>query len=165
MAWGFDRLIRVTPMRPALVFGALTFLAASSWAAAQTSQPAPGAAPGGSPAPSQTGWATSAATMPVRFVEVQPADVLASNLIGSKVYNNQNENIGEIQDLAVEGGRTVRAVIIGIGGFLGVGERYAAVDPSSILLSRQESSWRAVMNISRDELKNAPAFKYDRSRP
>ena len=88
---------------------------------------------------------------------------MATKLIGSKVYNNQNENIGEIQDLAVEGGSAIRAVIIGVGGFLGIGERYAAVDPSSILLSRQENSWRAVLNISRNELKNAPAFKYDRT--
>ena len=148
----------------AQVLGTLAILILCSLAFAQSGQPPLSSAPAQtSPKPGQAGWTTAAATAEVKFVDVQPAHVMATKLIGSKVYNNQNEDIGQIQDLAVEGGSTIRAVIIGVGGFLGMGERYAAVDPSSILLSRQEGSWRAVLNISRDDLKTAPAFKYDRT--
>ena len=151
-------------MPSAQVLGVLAVLILCGSALAQTGQPTATSAPAQtSTPPGQAGWTTAAATAEIRFVDVQPADVMATKLIGSKVYNNQNENIGEIQDLVIESGRTIRAVIIGVGGFLGMGERYAAVDPSSILLSRQENSWRAVVNISREELKNAPAFKYNRT--
>ena len=114
----------------------------------------------------KTGMQTATtATMVVKFVAATPADVLSSNLVGTDVYNNQNENIGEIEDLVIENGKTVRALVIGTGGFLGIGERYAAVDPSTVVLVRQDNnSWRAVMNTSREDLKNAPEFKYDRRR-
>ena len=113
----------------------------------------------------QTGMQTATTTsMVVKFLNVQPTDVMTSRLIGTNVYNNQNESIGEIEDMVIVNGKTVSALILGVGGFLGMGERYVAVDPSNVLLTRQGNDWRAVMNTSRDDLKNAPTFKYERRR-
>jgi len=62
------------------------------------------------------------AAMGVRFTTVKPADFMSSNLIGAHVYNNQNEKLGEIQDLVIEDGKTITGVVVSVGGFLGLGK-------------------------------------------
>jgi sporulation protein YlmC with PRC-barrel domain len=80
------------------------------------------------------------------------------------VYNNQDENIGEIEDMVIDNGKTVRALIISVGGFLGMGEHYVAVDPSTVtLVPEEDNDMRAIINTSRDDLQNAPTFKYERT--
>lgn len=100
----------------------------------------------------------------VTFYTVKPADVQASNLMGSTVYNVNNENIGEINDLVIEEGKTLRAVVIGVGGFLGIGERNVAVEPSSLLITRNNDNddVRIVLNTTKEDLKNAPEVKFDK---
>ncbi len=95
-------------------------------------------------------------------MNVQPADVMSSKLIGANVYNAKNESIGEIEDLAIDNGKTVRSVIISVGGFLGIGERYVAVDPAAVTLMRDASggNLRAMVNPTSEQLKNAPTFRY-----
>jgi sporulation protein YlmC with PRC-barrel domain len=51
----------------------------------------------------------------------------SSKLIGVNVYNDNNEKIGEIEDLIVDKSGKVDNVILGVGGFLGMGEHYVAV--------------------------------------
>ena len=50
-----------------------------------------------------------------------------------------------------------------VGGFLGMGERYVVVDPSSVALTYDTGAkkWKASVNASKDALKAAPEFKYD----
>ncbi len=100
-----------------------------------------------------------------RFVTMKPADTLSSRLIGTNLYNMQNESLGEIEDLVIENGKTVTGVVVGVGGFLGMGERYVAIDPSSITLRVENSSiTRATVDTTKDNLKNAPAFDYTKRR-
>jgi sporulation protein YlmC with PRC-barrel domain len=51
----------------------------------------------------------------------------ASKLIGVNVYNENNEKIGEIEELIVDKSAKVDNVVLGVGGFLGMGEHYVAV--------------------------------------
>jgi len=51
----------------------------------------------------------------------------ASKLIGVNVYNDNNEKIGEIEELIVDKASKVENVVLGVGGFLGMGEHYVAV--------------------------------------
>jgi len=104
------------------------------------------------------------ATVALKFVRIQPASLMSSKLIGVNVYNKQNESLGEIQDLAIEGGNRVAAVIASIGGFLGIGEKYVAIDPSTIVLNQKDGSWRAYVDTSKDSLKGAPKFEYSKAR-
>ena len=53
--------------------------------------------------------------------------MLASNLIGQAVYNCQDETIGDINDLVTDEGGKVVAVLVGNGGFLGLGEKDVAI--------------------------------------
>lgn len=96
------------------------------------------------------------------FYTVQPADVLMSNLMGVNVYNAQNETVGEIEDAIIDNGKMLRALVLGVGGFLGLGERYVSVEPKSVLLSRDANGdLRAYVNTTRETLRNAPEFKYE----
>ena len=60
----------------------------------------------------------------------------ASTLIDTKVTNAAGETIGDINDVLIDKDGKVAAVVLGVGGFLGVGERHAAVTFSSLQLTR-----------------------------
>lgn len=100
------------------------------------------------------------ATMAVRFVTTKPADFMTSRLIGANVYNRQNESVGEIKDLVIDNGRTVSGVIVSVGGFLGLGESYVVLDPSTVVVNEKDGTWRAYVDTTKDSLKNAPKFEY-----
>jgi sporulation protein YlmC with PRC-barrel domain len=51
----------------------------------------------------------------------------ASKVIGINVYNDNNEKIGDIEELIVDKSGKVENVVLGVGGFLGMGEHYVAV--------------------------------------
>jgi len=54
-------------------------------------------------------------------------DWRASKLVGLSVYNDNNESLGSINDLLTDKNGSIKAVVIGVGGFLGVGEHLVAV--------------------------------------
>lgn len=102
----------------------------------------------------------TASTMVVRFVGVEPTDTVVSRLKGTDVYNAQNEKLGDVEDFVIKDGRTISAVIIGVGGFLGLGERYVAVEPSAITLVKDGDNFKAMVNTTKDALNGAPQFDY-----
>jgi sporulation protein YlmC with PRC-barrel domain len=59
----------------------------------------------------------------------------ASKLVGLKVYNDNNESVGSINDLLADKNGAIKAVVIGVGGFLGVGEHLVAVPFDKIKFS------------------------------
>jgi sporulation protein YlmC with PRC-barrel domain len=54
-------------------------------------------------------------------------DWRASKIVGLSVYNDNNESLGTINDLLTDKSGSIKAVVIGVGGFLGVGEHLVAV--------------------------------------
>lgn len=96
----------------------------------------------------------------VQFGQGQPADTMTSKLVGTDVYNTSNEKVGEIADIAVRSGQNIAGVIVSVGGFLGMGEKYIFVTPSSIAIDHQDGQWRAYMNTTKDALNAAPTFNY-----
>jgi sporulation protein YlmC with PRC-barrel domain len=94
------------------------------------------------------------------FYQVREADLRASDLIGLDVYNTNNESIGEIDDLILDDGDTIRAIVLDVGGFLGIGERRVAVTPASIVIEKRGDELdRAIVNATKESLQNAPEFK------
>jgi hypothetical protein len=78
------------------------------------------------------------------------------------VQNTDGEDLGTIEDVALEGGQLV-GVVLSVGVILGGGQRYIAVDPSSISIkySEGENKWKATLNAKIDQLKAAPEFRYE----
>lgn len=96
------------------------------------------------------------------FVTAGDDMVLADKLEGVEIRNNNGDTIGEIQDVAVSGGKLV-GYIVSVGGFLGIGENYVIVNPEAVTLTFAEDSktWTAKMDAAREAITNAPKFKYE----
>jgi sporulation protein YlmC with PRC-barrel domain len=79
------------------------------------------------------------------------------------VYDPKNNKIGEIMDVLVDRSGKVTSVIVGVGGFLGAGEKDVAVPFDAITMTENNNSkHRLVMNATKSDLQAAPGFKYDR---
>ena len=96
------------------------------------------------------------------FVSIPSNDELSSNLVGLSVYNNDNKDIGTIKDIAMNAQGRTQSYVLSVGGFLGMGEHYVAVNPQAVNVSYDASAkkWHAAMNATADQLKSAPEFKY-----
>jgi hypothetical protein len=64
-------------------------------------------------------------------------------------------------DVLVEPSGQINAAIVGVGGFLGAGEKDVAVNFSSIKPTMKNNKMYLTMDTSKDDLKKAPGFKYD----
>jgi sporulation protein YlmC with PRC-barrel domain len=104
---------------------------------------------------------TGTAPANAKFATVAKDEMFSSKLKGLNVYNQKDESVGEISDIAIKNNQ-VDALILSVGGFLGVGERYVAVSPSSVNVrfDSKNNKWLASMNTTKDALKAAPEFKY-----
>jgi sporulation protein YlmC with PRC-barrel domain len=95
--------------------------------------------------------------------EIVDTDGLASKLIGFPVYSssaNDAEKIGEINDLVINEGGDVSAVLIGVGGFLGVGEKNVAVDYNDLQwTTAEDNTERLVLETTKEALNAAPAVE------
>jgi len=101
------------------------------------------------------------ATKPVTYYSQRTEDHRVSRIVGASVRNNQNDSVGEIEDLIMDRQGNVKAAIISVGGFLGIGERWVAVNYDSLNMMQDGNAWRVVLNATRDQMKTAPEFKYD----
>ena len=85
----------------------------------------------------------------------------ASKLIGSKVYAG-DAPIGQIEDVLVTlDHATVTAVILSVGGFLGVGDKLVAVPSKQIRVGPEA---RFITDLTKEQLTNAPAFDFAKLR-
>lgn len=141
--------------------------------------------------------AASSATAAQKIEMQQLGTWRTSKLIGLNVYNSNNEKIGDINELINEASGKIDTVVIGVGGFLGLGESNVGVpwnqvkfvmEPrpagtaststtrmttttgvgspagtattASTITKKSEYPDHAVVNMSKDQLKALPAFKY-----
>ena len=96
-----------------------------------------------------------------KFSTVSKDEMFSSKLKGLNVYNQKDESVGEITDMAIKN-HQIEALILSVGGFLGMGEHYVAVSPSSVSVRHdaKNDKWVASMNTTKEALKAAPEFKY-----
>jgi sporulation protein YlmC with PRC-barrel domain len=102
---------------------------------------------------------------PERILTTLPSEALTvTHWYKQNVYDPSDTKIGEITDVLMNReGRTV-ALIVGVGGFLGMGEKDVAVPFNAIeFKTKDNNKWYATMNASKDALKAAPGYKYDRT--
>ncbi|MEI9923303.1 MAG: PRC-barrel domain-containing protein [Bradyrhizobium sp.] len=114
-----------------------------------------------SPAFAQDSKTVGTAPADAKFSTVSKDEMFSSKLKGLNVYNQKDESIGEITDLAIKN-HQVDALILSVGGFLGMGEHYVAVSPASVNVryDTKNDKWLASMNTTKDALKAAPEFRY-----
>jgi hypothetical protein len=92
--------------------------------------------------------------------EQNPGDFLASTLIGQPAVNAQNETIGDVNDLVTDQKGKVIAALIGVGGFLGLGEKDVAVRFEDLKLTRDDNNnIKVMLELNKDTLTSAPDYK------
>jgi sporulation protein YlmC with PRC-barrel domain len=90
---------------------------------------------------------------------------LASDVYKADVYDNAEEKIGVVTDLIMDNNGNVMTAVIGVGGFLGAGKKEVAVPFKELkVVSRDGKDW-LVLNQTKEELKNAPAYDKNTSSP
>jgi len=83
-----------------------------------------------------------------------------SVVIGEGVYNRAGERIGEVDELIVDGSGRIAAAVIGVGGFLGLGERKVAMSFSAFEMTREANgNPRLVVDIGKEALRSAPEYR------
>ena len=151
-------------MRKHMILAAALAAALATPAFAQsTTKPAPTAAPNATM--NSTGQSSATTTTgSVNFVQSQQSsDWRGSKLIGASVYGPDNASIGEISDLIVGTDGKISAVVVGVGGFLGVGQKNVALPFENISVTRKPDSAsidKIKVSYTKDQLKNAPKFAY-----
>jgi len=142
-----------------LLLGTTLLVASATLALAQNPEPA---APASSPsAPVQAAPATLANDLRPTFVVQNKSDMVTSKLVGLTIQNAANETIGEIADVVLDEKNTVKSWVVGVGGFLGIGTKYVAIDPSALKLSRvDDTTLKATIDTNKDQLRAAPEYIY-----
>lgn len=85
--------------------------------------------------------------------------ILATDLMGATVYSSNDETVGDIDNLIVNLDGSIEGIVIGVGGFLGIGEKQVAVQMSSLSVSQEESGQpRLVSSATKADLEAAPEF-------
>ncbi len=92
-------------------------------------------------------------------------NVSANAVIGAKVRNANNDTVGTVEDLYVDAAGDIKAVVLSVGGFLGVGSKDVAVKWSDIKQSHDGKSVALTTSLGKDQLKSLPDYKYDRRQP
>jgi len=102
---------------------------------------------------------------PDKYVQVPKTDELLSKIVGLDIYNNSNQDIGQIKDIALDPQGQAVAYIVSVGGFLGIDQHYVAVRPSAVDVTYNASTkkWHATMDATAGQLKAAPEFRYSGS--
>ena len=95
---------------------------------------------------------------------VPTSSVTVTDWYKQDVYDQNNAKIGEIMDVLVDQEGRVNALIIGVGGFLGAGEKDVAVSFNTVKATKKDNKPYLTMNTTKDALKAAPGFKYDRDK-
>jgi sporulation protein YlmC with PRC-barrel domain len=134
--------------------------------AATTQSPeSPGAA---APAPATpdatTGTKKRDATGNVNWYQRVNDDWPASELIGTTVRNTAGENVGEVNEIILASDGKVRAVVLGVGGFLGMGERDVAIAFNALKITRDSDNDEVItVDVSKDTLTSAPQWERRRT--
>jgi sporulation protein YlmC with PRC-barrel domain len=86
---------------------------------------------------------------------------LASNLKGTAVFGSDNQKVGDIVDILLDKGGQVRALIVGVGGVLGVGVKAVAIELSGFREAPASDGNKAQLKVpmTKEQLAQAPNFK------
>ena len=136
--------------------------APSTPAPAQPAAPADPAKPmdNNAAAPAAGDTAANAASSGSYLTEQSETQISANDYIGKSVYNAENESIGDVNDLIIEENGGVVAAVIGVGGFLGIGEKNVAVPMDKIDMAQdtENNDMRLTTTETAEALKAAPEF-------
>src|ERR1700747_3919691 len=84
-----------------------------------------------------------------------------TNYYKQAVYDPKNSKIGDIDDVLLDKSGKVTGLVLGVGGFLGAGEKDVIVPFTAVKTTKKNDKWWLTLDETKDDLKSAPGFKYD----
>ena len=78
-------------------------------------------------------------------------------------YDNSKNTVGKIDDVLIDKSGKITALIVGVGGFLGMGEKDVALPFSAVKAEKKDNKWYLTVDETKDSLKGAAGYKYDSS--
>jgi hypothetical protein len=125
------------------------------------------------PAAAAPGASTTKTSDTPKFVTKQSSDqMLVSKFKGTDVVGADDAKIGDVSDILFDKNGKILAYVVGVGGFLGIGAKDVAIEPSSFKVEQDSSATAKAgdiklrLSMTKDELKNAATFEpYSPPRP
>ena len=110
-------------------------------------------------------YAAQDAMPPVAKVETAvPANaVTVTDWYKQDVYDPDDNKIGQIKDVLVDKSGKITGLVVGVGGFLGAGEKDVIVPFTAVKSEKKNDKWYLTLDESKDGLTKAPGFKYDKA--
>ena len=105
----------------------------------------------------QTAGSTVVSVSTTELKEVMKGWSAKKQILGKDVFNDAGDKVGEIEDLIITPSKSLSYAIVGVGGFLGVGEHQVAVPVSRF---KQQMGKIVLRGATKDALKAAPKFEY-----
>jgi sporulation protein YlmC with PRC-barrel domain len=104
---------------------------------------------------------SSAAYAESMMSSVPSSSKTVSDWYKQDVYDPSNSKIGKIDDVLLSDSGQVSALIVGVGGFLGAGEKDVAVPFTALKWTSKDNKKYLTMSATKDQLKSAQGLKYD----
>jgi sporulation protein YlmC with PRC-barrel domain len=109
--------------------------------------------------------AATAAFAASETMKAAPADSsTVTNFYKQSVYDTRQSKIGTIDDVLLDKQGKVSALIVGVGGFLGIGEKDVAVPFEAVKAEKKDNKWYLTLDETKESLKAATGYKYDRDK-
>jgi sporulation protein YlmC with PRC-barrel domain len=112
----------------------------------------------------------SSATLPAGAKEemlmttVPATGIPVSEFYRQSVYDTHDNKIGDVSDVLLDQSGNVSAVMLGVGGFLGIGEKDVAVPFKAIKVTEKNGNRYLVVDANKDSLQAATGYTYDRTK-
>jgi sporulation protein YlmC with PRC-barrel domain len=141
-------------------------LSTPAWTQTTTYQPTT-APPPPAAQPTTTPEATTApaagTTGPKQSVipEQAPTTLLAKDVMGADVFGPDGNKVGNVEDLILDEQQKITGVVVGVGGFLGIGEKRVGLNwqQAQVMEGPDTTAKKIVINLTKADLQAAPAFK------
>lgn len=100
-----------------------------------------------------------AAETPNFIPEQNQSEVLGTDFVGTQVVSKDNQPLGKIANLVFDQSGHIELAVIGVGGFLGIGEKEVAVPFDAVTSEVINNKHVFTIDLTKEQLKAAPAFK------
>jgi hypothetical protein len=117
----------------------------------------PGTSPGAAPGTAD-GYRSYRSLQEGSFQGQVTGGMLAQDLIGKSIVDQEGDEIAEVADLVIEPDNTVRRVLIDVGGFLGIGSRTVAIGLDQLTPSQGDED-ELVTTMTRRQIEGLPPFE------
>ena len=86
-----------------------------------------------------------------------------TNYYKQDVYDPSQSKVGSVDDVLVDKSGKVTGLVIGVGGFLGAGEKDVIVPFNAVKTEKKNDKWWLTLDQTKDDLKKASGFTYDKA--